>query len=434
MFVKNESLLQVMDKNFVNFSIRVCHSNHNSMTDEIDTNLHNNHRLDENNSSQSEWTEDIDFRNQLSSNERRVPKTYGEYRLQQRVDVNQPPMPRLVRVAVIGSPNAGKSTLTNQLVGRKVSSVSTKVHTTRHKVIGIIVADETQVELLDTPGVVTSRHCAKHQLESTFMSDPLTGAEAADVIAVINDASNIRERHRLNAGIIKLLERHPNKESVLILNKIDKIKEKRKLLDITTELTCGVVGGISSIKTKNIVIPDSKKGLESLFERTEQKVNSNYSSKVENTDNDEDVEEKIGWNRFSRVFMTSALTGDGIEDIRQYFLSIARFHPWIYHRSQVTDQNPHELVRNTLREKFLDLLREEIPYKIHFAVTMWHVDQLGNLFISVDVLCPHKFQSLVIGPKGQTIATVVNACKESLQNTFYCDVSLKLIVKPIKNK
>ena len=380
----------------------------------------------------NDMKEQNELKRQLSSDQRRVPKTLEEYSVQQRLRVEQPSMPRLARVAIIGSPNAGKSTLTNQLVGRRVSSVSMKVHTTRHKVVGIIVEDDTQVEFLDTPGLVTHKHCVKHGLEPSFISDPLTGADAADLIAVITDVSNVRERERLNAGIIKLLDKHRTKESILILNKIDKIREKRKLLDITTRLTCGIVGGISSIINKKTQIADTKRGLEKLFQRTENKLR--IDSEPQEKCDDEDGQERMGWHGFSHVFMTSALTGDGIEDVRQYLLTRARFKPWLYHRSQVTNQSPNHIVKTTLREKFLDFFREEIPYKIDFSITMWHLDEAGNLFISVDVICPLKFQSLVIGPKGQTIASIVQSSRESLTDTFHCDVSLKLIVKGVANK
>ena len=421
-YLKNRPFLRVLDKNSMNsYLLRFCHSNQNSNIIESD--------------SDSEYSDESILRKELNSDRRRVAKTFREHRLQQRLEVEQPQMPKLARVVLIGSPNAGKSTLINELVGRKISSVSSKVHTTRHKVIGVIVEDDTQVEFLDTPGLVSHLHCSRHKLEPTFISDPLAGAEGADIIAVISDVSNNRERDRLNAGVIRLLDKYSDKESVLILNKIDRIREKRKLLDITTRLTCGVVGGIISVKTQKVVISDSKRGLEKIFAKTEEKLNKDFKIKSEsNVLNEDIIEERIGWNRFSHVFMTSALTGDGIEDIRQYLLSKAKFRPWIYHRSQITDQSPQELVKTTIREKFLDRLREEIPYKLNFVVTMWHLDESGNIFISVDVLCPQKFQSLVIGPKGQTIASIVQEVRESLSNTFYCDISIKLIVKGVKSK
>lgn len=422
---KKYSFLKIIDKNLSIISLRVCHSITDNKT------IDENNMFDNNLQNNSFSNIAIDDGIYLNSNERRVPKTPEEYRQQKSLKVEQPVMPRLSRVVIIGTPNAGKSTLTNQLVGWKVSSISSKVHTTRHKVIGIIVEDETQVEFLDTPGVVTRKHCAKHKLESTFISDPQTSVDVADIIAVICDTSNQRERERLNPGILKLLQKHLNKESILILNKIDKIREKRKLLDITTRLTCGVVGGISSVKSiqRPLVNANSKRSLEKIFEKTERKQNFDLSD-----ENEDENEEKVGWNRFSRVFMVSALNGDGIEDIRRYFVDRARFQPWIYHRSQVTDQSPHELLKTTLREKCLDLLRQEIPYKINFVITMWELDPMGNLYIAVDVLCPHRFQSLVIGPKGQNISALVQSTRESLSNTFHCEVSLKLIVKGIDYK
>jgi small GTP-binding protein len=243
---KKYSFLKIIDKNLSFISLRVCHSQQNSI---IDKTIDENHMLDNNLENNNFSNIGIEDRIYLNSNERRVPKTTEEYRRQQRLEVEQPLMPRLSRVVIIGTPNVGKSTLTNELVGWKISSVSAKVHTTRHKVIGIIVEDETQVEFLDTPGVVSRKHCAKHKLESTFISDPQTSVDVADIIAVVCDTTNQRERERLNPGILQLLQNHSNKESILILNKIDKIREKRKLLDITTRLTCGVVGGISSVKS-----------------------------------------------------------------------------------------------------------------------------------------------------------------------------------------
>ena len=426
--IKNQLFLKVLDKNFL--IIRVCLSNQKSITDE-------------NNWSESEeWTESQYQRNvnkSLNSDNRGIAKTVEEYRLQQRLPIEQPAIPRLARVVIIGSPNAGKSTLTNQLIGWRVSSVSSKVHTTRHKVVGVLVEDDSQIEFLDTPGVVSTKHCVKHNLESTFRSDPLVGSESADIIAVITDVSNVRENDRLNPGIIHLLERHPNKESVLILNKTDKIRDKRKLLDITTRLTDGVVGGVSSIKMpKRRQIPKTSKGLQQLFESTEQRINYERSyrteQEVDETElNGQEVEEKVGWSGFSHVFMVSSLLGEGTEDIRQYFLSRVRFRPWIYHRSQITDQSPVELVKTTLRETFLDNFRDEIPYKISFSITMWTVDESGNLYISVNVICPARFQSLIIGPKGETISKIVQTVRHNLSNTFHCDVSLKLIVIGIKN-
>jgi len=424
----------MIDKNLLMVSLRVCHSQQNLINNNDVLSDNNTFESDLNVDNSSDVKSNDGFESQIdfNSEERKVPKTFREYQLQQRLKVEQPAMPRLARVVIIGTPNAGKSTLTNQLVGWRVSSVSTKVHTTRHKVTGIIVEDQTQVEFLDTPGVVTPKHCAKHKLESTFISDPQTSVDVANIIAVITDVSNIRDRDKINPGILKLLQRHHNKESILILNKIDKVKEKRKLLDITTRLTCGVVGGISSVKTiqRPIETTNSAKNLEKIFEQAERKLNFQTSS-IE--DDKSDDEEKIGWNKFSRVFMVSALNGNGIEDVREYLLDRARFQPWIYHRSQVTDQSPQEILKTTLREKCLDLLRQEIPYKIGFVITMWQLDKMGNLYVAVDVMCPQRFQSVVIGPKGQTISTLVQSTRESLSNTFHCDVSLKLIVKGVNN-
>ncbi|XP_054154228.1 GTPase Era, mitochondrial-like [Oppia nitens] len=436
--IKKHLINEMFDKNFVYISKCFCHSNKNPMIEAIDeTPVYDSNDYIDNKSYDYPIINESLLKTQLDLSERRVAKTNEEYRLLRQLKVKQPPIPRLAKVVMIGSPNAGKSTITNQLVGHRVSAVSSKVHTTRQGVVGVVVEDEIQIELLDTPGIVTRQHCAKHKLETNFINDPIRGVDSADIIAIINDVSNIRERKGLNKGVIKLLKRHPNKESVLILNKIDKIKEKRKLLDITTLLTGGVVGGITSLITKKRVVFNNQKSLETILNKTEEKLNLktniNINTDNENEINSEDIE-NISWNRFSRVFMTCALTGDGIDDIRQYFLSKAPFHPWRYHRSQVTDQSPRDIIINAIKEKLLDLLPQEIPYKIDSVITMWHLDPTGNMFISLNLFCPKRFQSLVIGPKGQTIASVVQSAKDALQNTFYCDISLKIIVKGVDRK
>lgn len=177
---------------------------------------------------------------------REVPKSYEEFIKRKRLAVNHPDKPKLLRVAIIGSPNVGKSTLTNIFTGFSVSSVSPKVHTTRHRVIGIYVEEDTQIEFLDTPGLITAKHRAKHKLEPTFMSHPPESARLVDIIAVLVDSSNIRERRKLNPGIIQILKKYPDKESILILNKIDLIKAKRNLLQLTNTLTCGIVNDVIS--------------------------------------------------------------------------------------------------------------------------------------------------------------------------------------------
>src|SRR5699024_4001394 len=105
---------------------------------------------------------------------------------------------------------------------------------------------------------------------------------------------------------------------------------------------------------------------------------------------------------------------------------------WLYNANAVTTQKPKDLILEAVREVSLELLHQEIPYNLHFQIVMWELDEVGNLYIVLDMFCPSKFQSLIIGPKGSSISSIVRKSREVLCNIFRCDVSLKLAVKPSK--
>ncbi|OTF74176.1 GTPase Era, mitochondrial-like protein, partial [Euroglyphus maynei] len=179
--------------------------------------------------------------------ERNIPKTLDEFKQFQYKPDEQPENARSLRVAIIGCPNVGKSTLLNHLINWKISAVSSKVHTTRKNVIGIYVENNTQLEFIDTPGLVSRKHMIRHKLELSFINDLKISVQNADIITILADVSNRRERSKLNLGILDLLQQQyqndENKESILVLNKVDKIRDKRSLLDIVSTLTTGIVNG-----------------------------------------------------------------------------------------------------------------------------------------------------------------------------------------------
>ncbi|XP_070572451.1 GTPase Era, mitochondrial-like [Ptychodera flava] len=158
---------------------------------------------------------------------------------------DQPENAKVLRVAVIGSPNAGKSTLTNQLMGRWVSSVSSKVHTTRKRTIAVLTEGETQIIFLDTPGMVDPRKAKRHSLDKSMMSDPRNTIEEADLVLVMVDVSNKWTRYKLDTDVLLTLYSNPTVPSILVLNKIDMVKTKHMLLGLTAQLTEGIVGGQS---------------------------------------------------------------------------------------------------------------------------------------------------------------------------------------------
>ncbi|RWS13451.1 GTPase Era: mitochondrial-like protein [Dinothrombium tinctorium] len=364
-----------------------------------------------------------------------VPKTRDEYQKMKQMPVNEPVNAMLNRVAIIGMPNAGKSTLTNQLIGWKVSPVSSKVHTTRQNVVGVFIEGSTQVEILDTPGLVTPQHCVKFNLEPTFIGDSSKSASTADLIAVICDVSNRREREKLNRGILNLLYKHHDKPSILILNKVDLIVAKRKLVGVIDTLTDDNLGKDfkSSIKRQ---YPIDERNYKSLFTKTEKLLKKGGEVELKSPEKIEKPnEDKKGWPYFSKVFLISALEGDGIDELRKYLVETAKPNPWKYNEMVVTDQKPDKLAIGIIKEKFLDVYHDEIPYTVELKIDNWDIDQMGTLWIVVNVNCPkERYIKMVIGPEGKYISKVANLARMELSNTFHADVSLKLIVRCIEKR
>ncbi|CAF1514267.1 unnamed protein product, partial [Adineta steineri] len=150
----------------------------------------------------------------------------------------------LLKVAIIGTPNAGKSTFVNRLMGWRISSVSKRPHTTRHRTTGVLTDANKQIVFLDTPGFVAPWRKKRHNLEKSMILDPHSCLWDANLICVVHDVSNHWLRFKLDEEILKCLYAHPDKEAILILNKVDSVKRKRMLLDVTTVLTDGSLNGI----------------------------------------------------------------------------------------------------------------------------------------------------------------------------------------------
>ena len=244
----------------------------------------------------------------------------------------------------------------------------------------------TQIVFLDTPGLVTSGHCHRHSLEQTFLSHPVQGSRIADLILVVVDASNKRERERLNRGILDQLRRNPDKTSALVINKVDAVGSKRRLIDISTRLSEGHIDGkplprvrVEDHLTPPTAVQDHRRLMEDhltpptavqehrRLNNIEQRVRrKGHIVDIENIVNaeGEPEEDRIGWKNFDRVFMLSALDGDGVDGLRDYLVSRAVPRPWTYHPSLITPLPPSQIVYNAVREKLLEYLPQEIPYTI----------------------------------------------------------------------
>ncbi|EEC03515.1 putative GTP-binding protein Era [Ixodes scapularis] len=339
----------------------------------------------------------------------------------------QPESPRLLRVAIVGEPNVGKSTLINELMRWKVCSVSKKVHTTRHNAKAVFIDGDTQIVFLDTPGIVDLKHSRKHHLGATMVVDPEHALLNADAIGVMVDASDHWRRQRIEENLLRLLRFNENKQSFLIVNKVDLLRSKRQLLECIHSLTEGVVGGVPTRRQKP---RNPKINADDLFSKTEAKLRGReIEDEAQGSSQESSTEPHNGWPNFSEVFMISALNNDGVDDLRSYLLQAARPSEWMYPKELVTDQNPHEIATMIVREKILNYLAKEVPYNLDISVTMWDVDSSGVLHAVITIQGHQdRYIKYAIGDKGKTIQKIAAESRQDLASIFHCDVSLKLVV------
>ncbi|XP_025837206.1 GTPase Era, mitochondrial [Agrilus planipennis] len=308
----------------------------------------------------------------------------------------QKPAQKILKVAIIGMPNAGKSSIINNLMDRKVCAASSKVHTTRVKATAVFTQGDSQIVFLDTPGLVNSKEQKKHNLESSFVKDINYSLKQADTIAVIHDVSNSYLRERLDIKILNFLENYNQIPSFLILNKIDILKSKRKLLEITRLLTENSING---------------------------KAMPNSIRKIEDS-------EYKGWPHFKEIFMVSALTGDGLEDVKNYLLCQAKPGNWLYSEEVWTDQLPEQIIQNTVKATFLDFLPQEIPYRLKPQIELLDFNKEGVITTVVLVKCPSKrIATLVAGASDGRLRQITEAVQKNLQDAFQTYVRLKILLE-----
>lgn len=273
-------------------------------------------------------------------------------------------------IAVIGAPNAGKSTLINGLVGSKVTIVSPKAQTTRHRVLGVALQGESQIILIDTPGIFSSPH---RRLEKAMVRSAWDSLHDADGIMLIVDAS--RKNFEETENILNHLEQYKRK-TVLILNKIDLIS-KEKLLELAQTFS-------------------------RLF---------------------------IDW-----VFMISALKGDGIQDIKTYWTQHIPEGPWLFPEDQLSDLSERLLAAEITREEIFNRLHEELPYSIWVETTSWEEFKNGSLKIMQFIYVQRESQrSIVLGKGGRQIKAIGEAARLQLTQILERPIHLFLQVK-VKEK
>lgn len=269
-------------------------------------------------------------------------------------------------VALVGAPNAGKSTLLNALVGTKVSIVTHKAQTTRAQVRGVLTTDENQLVFIDTPGIFAP----KRRLDRAMVQSAWTGAGDADMVALIVDAQKglTSEIEALVTGLENI--RQPK---VLVLNKIDKVK-REDLLALSQDLNAKA--------------------------------------------------------RFETTFMISALKGDGVADFINWCVANAPYGEWHFPEEHLTDLTLALTAAEVTREKLFLRIHDEIPYQATVETESFKVQKDGSYRIDqVIYVTRDTHKMIVLGAKGQTVKTIGAEARAELMEMFEVPVHLFLFVK-----
>lgn len=276
-------------------------------------------------------------------------------------------------VAVIGVPNAGKSTLINTLVGAKVSIVSSKVQTTRARVLGLTIQDQTQIVFVDTPGIFDPGK--NKPLEKAIVAAAWEGTDGADFIVFMVDASKPSMKK-----VMKVLERLKQQEGqrvLLALNKIDKIRPQ-ELLKLSQSL--------------NEAFP------------------------------------------FEASFMISALKEKGTADLPAYLAPRLPEGPYLYPEDQMTDMPLRLLAAEITREKLFRSLHEELPYALTVETENWEEFDNGSVKIEqVIYIARDGHKKIILGKGGEMIKKIGETSRIELEEIMDRQVHLKLFVKTREN-
>ena len=279
-------------------------------------------------------------------------------------------MERAGFIALIGEPNAGKSTLLNQMVGAKVSIVTHKVQTTRARIRGVAIEGEAQLVFVDTPGVFKPRR----RLDRAMVAAAWSGAADADIVVLLVEA------HRgLTEGVMAIIqqlkETARDRPVILAINKIDRVKSEA-LLSLTQEM------------------------------------NAQYS--------------------FEHTFMISAEHGHGVADLRKLLAAKVPVHPWLYPEDQIADLPLRMIAAEMTREKLTLRLHQELPYQLTVETENWEERKDGSARIEqVIYVVRDGHKGIVLGNKGETIKAISTAARQELETFLgrrvhlFCQVKVR---------
>ncbi|MCK1628322.1 GTPase Era [Bradyrhizobium sp. 160] len=273
-------------------------------------------------------------------------------------------------VALIGAPNVGKSTLTNALVGAKVTIVSRKVQTTRALIRGIVIENNAQIILVDTPGIFSP----KRRLDRAMVSTAWSGAHDADLVCVLLDAKTGIDEE---AEAILAKAASVNHEKILVINKVDLV-QREKLLALAQA-----------------------------------------------------ANERM---KFAKTFMIAAISGDGVDDIRTTLAEMVPPGPFLYPEDQMSDAPMRQLASEITREKIYQKLHQELPYQSTVETDKWEERKDKSVRIEQTIFVERESQrKIVLGKGGATIKSIGADSRKELMQILDVPVHLFLFVKVREN-
>ena len=286
------------------------------------------------------------------------------------IETNEREQTRCGFIALIGAPNAGKSTLLNALVGAKVSIVSRKVQTTRALVRGIALEGSSQIIFVDTPGIFAP----KRRLDRAMVTSAWSGAGDADAVCLLVDA-----RGGVTEEVEAILTRLSavGGPKILVLNKIDTVDHE-------------ILLGLAST-----------------------------------------LNEKL---RFTETFMVSALKGHGVPKFKQVLAGMVKPGPWLYPEDQVSDAPLRLLAAEITREKCFERLHDELPYQSTVETELWKDLKDGSARVEQTIYVTRDgHKKIVIGEGGRTIKSIGSAARKDIMEAAEQKIHLFLFVKVREN-
>lgn len=285
--------------------------------------------------------------------------------------LSSPQSKKCAFIALVGAPNAGKSTLLNRLIGSKISIVSPKVQTTRNVITGICIEGDAQLVFFDTPGIFTPD--TSHRLEKAMVSAAWNQMDEGDMLCLLVDAPRANSE---NTKLIIQALKDKHKKAILVLNKIDLI-DKAKLLELASQFHAEGV--------------------------------------------------------FTDIFMVSATTGDGVSDLRKFLAKNAPISPWMYPEDQLSTAPQRFIASEITREKLFIFLHKELPYHLTVVTDQYEERPKDVKIYQTIYVTKESHKKIVLGQKGQLIKQIGEKSRKDLEAIIGCKVHLFLFVKVREN-